>query len=79
MRNHTRLQTIARANRVSPGKHSGVIVDYANVLASLEKALAVCGAGEGGANPVQDKAKLVEELRKALDAAVEFARSATWT
>ena len=32
MRNHTLMQTIARANRVFPGKHSGVIVDYANVL-----------------------------------------------
>ncbi|XZE46095.1 type I restriction endonuclease subunit R [Pirellulaceae bacterium SH467] len=28
MRNHTLMQTIARANRVYPGKHSGVIVDY---------------------------------------------------
>jgi len=27
MRNHTLMQTIARANRVFPGKHSGVIVD----------------------------------------------------
>ena len=41
MRNHTLMQTIARANRVFPGKHSGVIVDYANVFASLEKALAI--------------------------------------
>ena len=31
MRNHTLMQTIARANRVFPGKHSGVIVDYSNV------------------------------------------------
>ena len=38
MRNHTLMQTIARANRVFPGKHNGVIVDYANVFASLEKA-----------------------------------------
>ncbi len=36
MRNHTLMQTIARANRVYPGKHSGAIVDYANVFASLE-------------------------------------------
>jgi type I restriction enzyme, R subunit len=48
MRNHTLMQTIARANRVFPGKHSGVIVDYANVFASLEKALAIYGAGKGG-------------------------------
>jgi type I restriction enzyme R subunit len=38
MRNHTLMQTIARANRVYPGKHSGVIVDYANVFESLEQA-----------------------------------------
>ena len=55
MRNHTLMQTIARANRVFPGKHSGVIVDYANVFASLEKALAIYGAGKGGKNPVKDK------------------------
>jgi type I restriction enzyme R subunit len=72
MRNHTLMQTIARANRVYPGKHSGVIVDYANVFASLEKALAIYGAGKGGVNPVQNKAKLVEELRKALEGALEF-------
>jgi type I restriction enzyme R subunit len=72
MRNHTLMQTIARANRVFPGKHSGVIVDYANVFASLEKALAIYGAGKGGANPVKDKQALVTELRKALDAAVIF-------
>jgi type I restriction enzyme R subunit len=72
MRNHTLMQTIARANRVFPGKHSGVIVDYANVFASLEKALAIYGAGTGGKNPVQDKQKLVEDLRKAVDEAAAF-------
>jgi type I restriction enzyme R subunit len=72
MRNHTLMQTIARANRVFPGKHSGVIVDYANVFASLEKALAIYGAGKGGENPVQDKQKLVGELRKAVDEAAAF-------
>ncbi len=45
MRNHTLMQTIARANRVFPGKHSGLIVDYANVFASLEKALAIYANG----------------------------------
>jgi type I restriction enzyme R subunit len=72
MRNHTLMQTIARANRVYPGKHSGVIVDYANVFASLEKALAIYGAGKGGKNPVKDKQKLVDELRQALQAATAF-------
>lgn len=72
MRNHTLMQTIARANRVFPGKHSGVIVDYANVFASLEKALAIYGAGTGGGTPVRDKQALVEELRQAVDAASGF-------
>jgi type I restriction enzyme R subunit len=72
MRNHALMQTIARANRVFPGKHSGVIVDYANVFASLEKALAIYGAGKGGANPVKDKAQLVAALREAIAAATAF-------
>ena len=72
MRNHTLMQTIARANRVFPGKHSGVIVDYANVFASLEKALAIYGAGKDGKSPVKDKKQLVEALRTALDAANHF-------
>ena len=55
MRNHTLMQTIARANRVFPGKHSGLIVDYANVFASLEKALAIYAKGQGGTTPVRDK------------------------
>jgi type I restriction enzyme R subunit len=72
MRNHTLMQTIARANRVFPGKHSGVIVDYANVFASLEKALAIYGAGKDGKNPVRDKQQLVDELRASLQAATTF-------
>jgi type I restriction enzyme R subunit len=72
MRNHTLMQTIARANRVFPGKHSGVIVDYANVFASLEKALAIYGAGKGGTNPVKDKAQLVAALHEAVATATAF-------
>jgi type I restriction enzyme R subunit len=66
------MQTIARANRVFPGKHSGVIVDYANVFASLEKALAIYGAGKDGKSPVKDKQQLVEEMRKAVVEATAF-------
>ncbi len=72
MRNHTLMQTIARANRVFPGKHSGMIVDYANVFASLEKALAIYGPGGGGGGPVKNKAKLVEDLRRAVAGATAF-------
>jgi type I restriction enzyme R subunit len=73
MRNHTLMQTIARANRVFPGKHSGLIVDYANVFASLEKALALYGGRSGsGAKPTQDKSVLVDQLRQVLNEAIEF-------
>lgn len=66
MRNHTLMQTIARANRVYPGKHSGLIVDYANVFTSLERALAIYGKGRGGETPVRDKKVLADELRQAI-------------
>ncbi|MBE3119250.1 MAG: type I restriction endonuclease subunit R [Candidatus Atribacteria bacterium] len=66
MRNHTLMQTIARANRVYPGKVSGLIVDYAGVFRNLERALAIYGAGGGGDKPVEDKAALVAKLRQAL-------------
>ena len=72
MRNHTLMQTIARANRVFPGKNNGVIVDYANVFASLEKALAIYGAGKGGKTPVKDKKELVAALQQAIVAATLF-------
>lgn len=75
MRNHTLMQTIARANRVFPGKHSGVIVDYANVFASLEEALAIYGKGKGGETPIQATAELADELGDAVAAATSFCAS----
>ncbi|SEG46687.1 type I restriction enzyme, R subunit [Bryocella elongata] len=72
IRNHTLMQTIARANRVYPGKHSGVIVDYANVFASLEKALAIYGAGKDGKSPVKDIGKLVADLAVSLEETRQF-------
>ncbi|MCQ1537466.1 type I restriction endonuclease subunit R [Methanocalculus taiwanensis] len=66
MRNHTLMQTIARANRVYPGKVSGLIVDYVGVFRNLEKALAIYGAGGEGDTPVEDKAALVAALEHAL-------------
>jgi type I restriction enzyme R subunit len=74
MRNHTLMQTIARANRVYPGKQSGLIVDYANVFASLEKALAIYGKGRGGETPLRDKKELAEQLRVAVNDATAFCR-----
>lgn len=68
MKNHTLMQTIARANRRAEGKTSGVIVDYVGVFNNLQKALAVyaAGGGEGGETPIKDKQALVKALEQAL-------------
>ncbi len=74
MRNHTLMQTIARANRVFREKVNGLIVDYVGVFRDLQKALAIYApeSGDGGATPVKNKAELVEWLRKALAEATAF-------
>lgn len=70
MRNHTLMQTIARANRVYPGKLSGLIVDYVGVFRNLQKALSIYGGGPGKGrtgvvdSPVQPKEVQIEELRE---------------
>jgi type I restriction enzyme R subunit len=73
MRNHTLMQTIARANRVFKDKVNGLIVDYVGVFRNLQRALAIYGAGTGaGETPIRDKSELVRLLREAIQEAVEF-------
>lgn len=77
MRNHTLMQTIARANRVFPDKVNGLIVDYIGVFRDLQKALAIYGSASGGGvkageTPVQAKAALVEQLRDAIAQTTTF-------
>jgi type I restriction enzyme R subunit len=77
MRNHTLMQTIARANRVFRDKVNGLIVDYINVFRDLQKALAIYGSSAGGGvaegeSPVESKVKLVEELRKVIGEVIAF-------
>ena len=77
MRNHTLMQTIARANRVFEDKNNGLIVDYVGVFRNLQKALAIYGASSGGGvtdddQPIRDKEELVLQLRGAIDEAVQF-------
>ena len=75
MRNHTLMQTIARANRVFGDKVNGLIVDYVGVFRDLQKALAIYaggGAGGGGRTPVEEKKELIEMLKKAIAEATEF-------
>jgi type I restriction enzyme R subunit len=77
MRNHTLMQTIARANRVFGEKHNGMIVDYIGVFRDLQRALAIYGSASGGGiqegdTPIQDKEALREALKQALHEAAEF-------
>ena len=75
-RNHTLMQTIARANRVFGDKNNGLIVDYIGVFRDLEKALAIYAAGADmeGKKPIADKSKLVEKLREAITEISEFCK-----
>jgi len=66
LRNHTLMQTIARANRQAAGKQAGVIVDYVGVFANLQRALAVYASPHGSEAPIQDMAALVAALETAL-------------
>ena len=77
MRAHTLMQTIARANRVAPGKESGLIVDYVGIFRALQKALAIYAKPKPGSkgetsDPIEIKALLVTALREALADAQRF-------
>jgi len=77
MKNHTLMQTIARANRVFGDKVNGLIVDYFGVFRDLQRALAIYGSRAGGGiregdTPVQNKAALVEKLKKAINETTGF-------
>jgi len=79
MRNHTLMQTIARANRVYPGKLNGLIVDYVGVFRNLQKALAIYGGASGSGvkdsdSPVEPKEAQIEELRERIVQAKEFCK-----
>jgi type I restriction enzyme R subunit len=79
MKNHTLMQTIARANRVFPQKLNGLIVDYVGVFRDLQKALAIYGSSSGGGigegdTPIKDKEALISELEKAIEETTEFCK-----
>lgn len=78
MKDHTLMQTIARANRVTSWKINGVkkkngeIVDYYNVFRNMKKALKDYAQGQEGLDepPVREK----RELFRLLDDAIAQAR-----
>jgi type I restriction enzyme R subunit len=76
MKNHTLMQTIARANRVWRDKQNGLIVDYVGVFRNLQKALAIYGTAQGDTkpevSPVHRKEELIRQLREAVSATTGF-------
>ncbi|MGJ5638420.1 type I restriction endonuclease subunit R [Bacillus altitudinis] len=68
MKSHTLMQTIARINRVFPGKNSGLIVDYLNLFKYMKQALG------DYANPDNDDnmpVKNIEEQIKLLENVIQ--------
>ena len=80
MKDHTLMQTIARANRVTPWrineveKLNGEIVDYYNVFRNMKRALKDYAQGEDGLDepPVRDKAALFDLLDDAVEQALAY-------
>lgn len=69
LKEHTLMQTIARANRVNEGKNNGLIIDYIGILKNLRKALSKYSTGgeEGGERPPAGTDKeLLNELIKSI-------------
>lgn len=79
-KDHTLMQTIARANRVTPWRINGIekkngeIVDYYNVFRNMKKALKDYAQGEDGLDeaPVRDKAALFTLLDDAVEQALTY-------
>ena len=72
MKNHTLMQTIARANRVFGEKKAGMIVDYVGIFRNLQKALAIYAAGGLGEMPIKEKQELVKSLKRTVEETDEF-------
>jgi type I restriction enzyme, R subunit len=76
LKNHTLMQTIARANRVYPGKTNGLIVDYIGVFRNLQKALAIYASTKSGDDEIiQDKNELVEILFSTVSKTRQFLKT----
>ncbi|RLA52959.1 MAG: deoxyribonuclease [Gammaproteobacteria bacterium] len=82
-KDHTLMQTIARANRVCAHKiddvekKNGEVVDYYGVFGRLKKALKDYGQGDEGTDdpPVKDKDELIRLLAEAIEQGKTFCAS----
>lgn len=76
MKGHTLMQAIARANRVYPGKASGMVVDYVNVFKYMKKALSEYATGDDGTEyPAKDIDKLIGYIDETIVEADNFLQS----
>ena len=82
MKDHTLMQTIARANRLTSWKINGIekkngeIIDYYNVFRNMKKALRDYARGQEGQEqpPVQEKKVLFKLLEDSVTQGKEFCR-----
>ncbi len=74
LKNHTLMQTIARANRVADAdKKNGLIVDYIGVFKNIERALALYAAsGVDKDEIIKSKDELLEDLKSTLKTVKHF-------
>ena len=77
LKNHTLMQTIARANRVADeGKKNGLIVDYIGVFKNIERALAIYATkGVDEDDIIKNKDELLGDLKNTLKKVKEFLRA----
>lgn len=75
MKSHTLMQTIARINRVFPGKNSGLIVDYLNLFKYMKKALGDYANPDNVDDmPVKDIRTQIELLDSVIKETVKFCK-----
>lgn len=74
LKEHTLMQTIARANRVNEGKNNGLIIDYIGVLKNLRQALAKYGSGMGDDGGEKPPAGTDEDLLNSLKKSIKLTK-----
>ncbi len=79
LKQHTLMQTIARANRVyDDNKECGLIIDYGNVYKKLEEAYNTYGNGDGATDegdakrPLEKLQELADELKLSIERIVNY-------
>ncbi|NLD49250.1 MAG: type I restriction endonuclease subunit R [Clostridiaceae bacterium] len=76
MKGHTLMQAIARANRVTPGKTSGIVVDYLNIFKYMKKALGQYAVSDDSDEmPVKDVKNLIDLIDQTLFETEQFCSS----